>query len=75
MPDPQRYRSNAAECLSAAHEGRQSSYSKLNFSLASLWLALAEQDEEVGNLLASWGMAEPADGLVLSPPVPKGRSL
>ena len=74
MHDSQRYRSNALECLSAAHEGPPS-YSKLNFSLATSWLALAEQDEEVDNLLASWGMAEPADGLVLSPPVPKGRSL
>ena len=72
MRDSQRYRDNAAECLMAAYDARQPCYGKLNFSMATLWLAFARQDDAIDNLLASWDMAEPikTDGLVLSPPMP-----
>jgi hypothetical protein len=73
MSDSRRYHQNAAECLLAAYEARQPYYRKLNLSIATLWLAFADQDEAIDNLLASWDIAEPikTDGFVLlSPPMP-----
>jgi hypothetical protein len=67
------YRQNAAGCLLAAYEARQPCYGKLNLSIATLWLAFADQDEAIDNLLSSWGMAEPikTDGRVWLPPMPR----
>ena len=48
-----------AESAAAAYEARQPCYEKLNFSMAALWLAPADQDKAIDNLLASWGIAEP----------------
>jgi hypothetical protein len=72
MSDARGCRQNAVECLLAPYEVRQPCYRKLNLSIATLWLAFADQDETIDNLLASWDMAEPikTDGLVLSPPMP-----
>jgi hypothetical protein len=49
MNDAQRYRENAAECLSAA-ERRGSPYRTLSFSLAAYWLSLARQQEAVDGI-------------------------
>ena len=71
MHELQRYRSHASECLLASYAARQPCYGKLNFSMATLWLALAGQDEAIDNLLASWNIAEliKTDEFVqLSPP-------
>jgi hypothetical protein len=72
MHDLQRYRLNASECLLASYEASQPCYGKLNFSIAALWLAIADQDEAIDNLLVSWGIAEPieTDGIVRLPRVP-----
>jgi hypothetical protein len=59
MSDARGCRQNAAECLLAAYEVRQPCYRKLNLSIATLWLAFAHQDQAIGNLLASWAIAEP----------------
>jgi hypothetical protein len=42
MNDAQRYRMNAAECLSAA-EQRESPHRRLALTIAAHWLALARQ--------------------------------
>jgi hypothetical protein len=55
MHDSQRYRDNAAECLSAAQDASQPYY-RINVSMATSWLSLARQDEAVDNLLAGWGI-------------------
>jgi hypothetical protein len=70
MSDSRRYRQNAAECL-GAYEARQPCYRKLNLSIATLWLAFADQDEAIDNLLSSWAMAEriKTDGRVWLPPM------
>jgi hypothetical protein len=52
MTDAQRYRMNAAECLSAA-ERCQPSYRRLTLAIASTWLLLARQQETTDELLAN----------------------
>ena len=52
MNDAQRYRMNAAQCLSAA-EPRESPYRRLAFTIAAYWLALARQQKVVDELLAN----------------------
>jgi hypothetical protein len=51
--DSERYRSNAADCLSEAHE-RQPSHRNLNLFAAAAWLSLARQDEAMESVIASW---------------------
>jgi hypothetical protein len=51
--DSERYRSNAADCLSEAHE-RQLSHRNLNLFAAAAWLSLARQDEAMESVIASW---------------------
>jgi hypothetical protein len=60
MDDARRYRLNAAECLSVATKCH-SDYRSLLLSISAAWHALALQDEVTRDLLASWGMAAPAD--------------
>jgi hypothetical protein len=60
MYDAQRYRTYAAECLSAA-ERRQSPYRSLAFTIAAYWLALARQQEAVDRLLGNGSEAQTAD--------------
>jgi hypothetical protein len=55
----QRYRDNAAECLSAAQATHDLYYRKLHLSMAESWMSLARQDEATSALLASWSVAEP----------------
>jgi hypothetical protein len=62
MIESKRYRNNAAECLSAAQEGRDSYYCQLNLSLAASWISLARQDEATAVLLASWSVDDAAKG-------------
>jgi hypothetical protein len=52
MNDAQRYRINAAECLSAA-ERRGSPYHSLALTIAAYWISLARQQEAVDGLLGS----------------------
>jgi hypothetical protein len=58
MYNSQRYRCIAEECLKAAHNAEQPRYRALFLSMASTWLSLANQDEAINGLLASWGMVE-----------------
>jgi hypothetical protein len=51
MNDAQRYRMNAAECLSAA-ERCGPPYRGLTFAIAASWLSLERQQETVDELLA-----------------------
>jgi hypothetical protein len=53
MNDTQRYRENAAECLSAA-ERPESAYHSHAFTIAAYWLSLARQEETMYELLAIW---------------------
>jgi hypothetical protein len=60
MRDSRRYRDSAAECLLASQKAGQPYYSyyrNLFPSMAASWLPLAQQDETIDNLLASWDMA------------------
>jgi hypothetical protein len=57
MNDAQRYRINAAECLSAA-ERRQSPYRSCAFTMAAYWLSLARQQEAVESLLGDGSEAQ-----------------
>jgi hypothetical protein len=52
MTDAQRYRMNAAECLSAA-ERRELPHHKFAFTIAAYWLLLARQQDAVDGLLGS----------------------
>ena len=52
MNDAQRYRKNAAQCLSAAERCRPT-YRRLPFTIAAYWLALARQQKVVDELLAN----------------------
>jgi hypothetical protein len=56
MHDSRRYRDSAAECLLAAQEACHPYYRKLHLSMAASWLSLAQQDEAIDNLLASWDL-------------------
>jgi hypothetical protein len=69
MHNSRRYRYNAAECLLAAHEERQSCYRKVRLSMAASWLSLARRDEAMDNLLACWDTAAPVETDGLRAPV------
>jgi hypothetical protein len=66
MTDGQRYRLNAAECLSAA-ERCEPAYRGLTFAIAASWLSLARQQEDMVELLAIWSNARSATSTVSSP--------
>jgi hypothetical protein len=57
MPDAQRYRVNAAECLSAA-ERCGPAYRDVTVSIAETWLALARHQDAMDELLATWSDAQ-----------------
>jgi hypothetical protein len=57
MNDAQRYRMNAAQCLSAA-EPRGSPYRRLAFTIAAYWISLARQQKVVDELLANCSEAK-----------------
>jgi hypothetical protein len=59
MKDTQRYRMNAAECLSAA-ERRESPYRSRAFTIAAYWLSLARHREAMDGLLTIWSKAQSA---------------
>jgi hypothetical protein len=56
MNDAQRYRMNAAECLSAA-ERCEPPYRSLTLAIAASSLSLARQQEAMDGLLAIWSEA------------------
>jgi hypothetical protein len=66
MKNVQRYRLNAAECLSAA-ERCELSYRGLTLTIAASWLSLARQQEAMVELLAIWSNASSATSTVSSP--------
>jgi hypothetical protein len=53
MSESQRYRDNAADCLSAAQETRAPFKRKIRLSMAVSWLSLARHVEETEEKLAS----------------------
>jgi hypothetical protein len=59
MSDAQRYRMNAAECLSAA-ERCGPAYRNLTFGIALSWLSLARRQEAMDGLLTIWSKAQSA---------------
>jgi hypothetical protein len=59
MNDAQRYRLNAAECLSAA-ERCEPAYCDLTVSIAETWLALARHQDAMDGLLTIWSKAQSA---------------
>jgi hypothetical protein len=59
MTDAQRYRVNAAQCLSAA-ERCGPAYRDLTLSIAETWLALARHHDAIDELLAAWSDANPS---------------
>jgi hypothetical protein len=65
MSDAQRYRMNAAECLSAT-DRREQPYRHLTFALAEAWLSLARQREAMDELLVIWSNATSATSTVSS---------
>jgi hypothetical protein len=65
MNDAQRYRMNAAECISAA-ERCDSTYRDLTFDVAEAWLSLARQQQAIDELLGIWGKALSATSMVPS---------
>jgi hypothetical protein len=66
MNDAQRYRMNAAECLSAA-ERCDLPYRGLTLAVAEAWLSLARQQKAMDELLVIWSEAS-ADTLAESSP-------
>jgi hypothetical protein len=54
MNDAQRYRMNAAQCLSAAEE-RESPYLSLAFTITAYWLALERHQAALDELVAGGG--------------------
>jgi hypothetical protein len=62
MNDAQRYRMNAAGCLSAADRCEQP-YRRLTLTIAETWLSLARHEEAMDELLGNWSEA----GSVRSP--------
>jgi hypothetical protein len=56
MTDAQRYRMNAAECLSAA-ERCGPAYRRLTLAIAEKWLSLARHEEAMDGLLVVWSKA------------------
>jgi hypothetical protein len=68
MDDAQRYRMNAAECLSAAERcGRD--YRDLTLAIATSWLSLARHQEALDELLATWSkpQSSPAGATIRLP--------
>jgi hypothetical protein len=65
MNDAQRYRMNAAECLSAA-ERCEPTYRDITFAVAEAWLSLARQQQAIDELLGIWGRALSATSTVSS---------
>jgi hypothetical protein len=59
MNDAQRYRMNAAECLSAAE--RCGAYRGLTLAIAASWFSLVRQQIAMDELLAIWSEASSAD--------------
>jgi hypothetical protein len=59
MDDAQRYRINAADCLSAA-ERCGPAYCDLTVSIAETWLALARRQDAMDQLLTIWSKAQAA---------------
>jgi hypothetical protein len=57
MDDAQRYRMNAAGCLSAA-ERCGSDYRALTLAIAASWLSLARHQDAMEELLAVWSKAQ-----------------
>jgi hypothetical protein len=53
MIDAQRYRMNAAQCLSAAEQRETPYRRRLAFTIAAYWLALARQQKILDELLAN----------------------
>jgi hypothetical protein len=53
VDDSQRYRTNAAECLSAA-ERCDPAHRDLTLAIAASWLSLARQQEVMDEFLAIW---------------------
>jgi hypothetical protein len=54
MTDAQRYRMNAAQCLTAA-EQRESPYRGLAFTITAYWLALERHQAALDELVANGG--------------------
>jgi hypothetical protein len=65
MNDAQRYRMNAAECLSAA-EGCELPCRGLTLAIAESWLSLARQQEAMDELLVIWSKANSPTSTVSS---------
>jgi hypothetical protein len=55
--DAQRYRINAAECLSAAQRCGPA-YRDLTLAIATSWLSLARHQEAMDEILATWSDAQ-----------------
>jgi hypothetical protein len=64
MNDAQRYRMNAAECLSAAERCEQP-YRRLTLAIAETWLSLARHEEAMDALLGSWSTLPSASSDVM----------
>jgi hypothetical protein len=64
--DAQRYRTNAAECLSAAKRC-DPTYRGLTVAIAASWLSLARQQIAMDELLAIWSNARSATSTATSP--------
>jgi hypothetical protein len=69
MKDAQRYRMNAAECISAA-ERCEPAYRDLTLAIAEAWLSLASQQEAMDELLAIWTQARSATSKASLPIIP-----
>jgi hypothetical protein len=67
MLNSERYRQNAAECLSAAMDAQQPDYRDLHLGLARSWISLAREDEAVATLLAIWRVADSLPGTNVLP--------
>jgi hypothetical protein len=57
MSEAQRYRMNAAECLSAV-ERCGPAYRVITLAIAATWLALARHQEAIDELLATWSTVQ-----------------
>jgi hypothetical protein len=53
MHESERYRSNAADCLSEAYDAGQPDHRNLNLFTAAAWLSLAREDEAIESVIAS----------------------
>ena len=54
LHDPERYCSNAADCLSETQDACQPNHRNLHLFTAAAWLSLARQDEAIEIVIASW---------------------